>query len=80
MDPRCSGRERDIESVVDENRHRETLHQGLRQRTQLPVARALQSQLDRTHPAADGGQADGQNIAALKGGVVGDQQETEVVG
>ena len=77
MHPGGTSCQRHIESIVDEERHRQRGHQPPGQCQQLAVRCLLEPQLHRGDAPGDRRGRDGHRVAHSQEGVVGHQQETE---
>lgn len=72
-----TGRESDIESVVDQDRHRQRPDQLSGNLEQLGVTHRLEPQLDRRHAALDRRLAGGDQRPETDQTIVGDQQQSQ---
>jgi hypothetical protein len=72
--------QRDIQPVIDDDRHPNHRHQPPQYGQQLARARVLEPKLDRSHPAPLSRLAHGHRVAPAQQAVVGHQHETQEIG
>ena len=77
MNPGRSGREGDIQPVVDQDRHRQRCNEGPGDLNQLSRGRPLQTELQGGDPALDRPPRQIQQIAAGEPSIIGHQHEAE---